>query len=182
MGASQWSFSSSAATNLTIAGSLLGSVLASSALPDFPHYMTKQSYIVLSLLFAVLVALSPVLYNFFCTPVGPDPANSQLLVFQGWVWLFFVADALTIWAVSGQLSTLSLLFTEFVARQHVSKVAAAIAWIVTGAVDISLFVYCIRTARYYVKEPAKKARVAVEGVEALGEVEASSLPPRWTAL
>jgi hypothetical protein len=180
MGASQWSFSSSAATNLTIVGSLLGSVIASSALPDFPHYMTKQSYIVLSLFFAVLVALSPVLYNFFCKPVGQDPVNSQFLVFQGWVWLFFIADALTIWAVSGQLSTMSLLFTEFAARQHVSRVTAAITWIVTGVVDLSLLIYCIRTARYYVRQGPTREGLE-EGVEK-GLVQVTALPRRWTAL
>jgi hypothetical protein len=72
MGASQWSFSSSAATNLTFVGSLLGMALVSSSIPDFPRQMSKQSFVILSLLFAVLAGLAPVLYNFCCKPVGPN--------------------------------------------------------------------------------------------------------------
>jgi len=172
MGTSQWSFSSSAATNLTVVGSLLGTALVSSALPDSPHYMTKQTYVVLSILFAVLAGLAPVLYNFFCKPYRQNPTNPDLLDFQGWVWLFLTADALTIWAVSGQLSTLSLLFNEFAARQHIPEADVWVVWGSGGAIVLSLFFYCGRTTNFYVSQ--HPARTFVEGQE--------QLPPRWTAL
>ncbi len=172
MGASQWSFSSSAATNLTVVGSLLGTALASSALPDYPHYMTKQTYIVLGVLFGVLAALSPVLYNFFCKPFRQNPTNQDLIDFQGWVWLFLASGALTIWAVAGQLATLSLLFNEFAARQHIPEASVWVVWGVAGAIIVSLFFYCGRTALFYVASHPARTLVA-------GKVQ---LPPRWTAL
>jgi hypothetical protein len=175
MGASQWSFSSSAATNLTFVGSLLGMVLVSSSVPDFPRQMSKQSFIVLGLLFSVLAGLAPLLYNFCCKPVGQNSTNPQLVDFEGWVWLFLLADGLTIWAVCGQLGTLGLLFNEFSMRQVISNVSAVCAWCVAVGVGLALLIYCFRTARFYVEEyPTPTAAAAAH---------ATRIPaPRWTAL
>ncbi|MDP9161436.1 MAG: hypothetical protein M3O09_14540 [Acidobacteriota bacterium] len=186
MGSSQWSFTSSAATNLTVVGSLLGTVLASSALPEYPHYMTKQSYVVLSLLFAVLAGLSPVVYNFFCKPVGPNKDNPQLLDFQGWVWLFLAADALTVWAVAGQLSTLGLLFHEFAAKQHISGTSAWIACAVASMLFLSLLSYCARTAKFYISDhPLRVSADSLAEARREGNKEAIQTatppPPRWIA-
>ena len=183
MGASQWTFSSSVATNITFVGSLLGMALASSALPDFPHHMTKQSFIVLGLMFAVLAGLSPILYNFCCKPVGPNSTNPTLLDFEGWVWLFLVADALTIWAVCGQFATLGLLFNEFVVRQIISSVSAVCAWFIGVAVGVALLVYCYRTARFYVEEhPAREVEELRKGEEFAPAAAKRKPAPRWTAL
>jgi hypothetical protein len=184
MGASQWSFSSSAATNLTLVGSLLGMVLVSSSIPDFPRQMSKQSFVILSLLFAVLAGLAPLLYNFCCKPVGTNSINSQLVDFEGWVWLFLLADGLTIWAVCGQLGTLGLLFNEFAMRQLISNVSAVCAWLFAVAVGIALLIYCFRTARFYVEEhPARAADAALKKEKETAEGTATRIPaPRWTVL
>ena len=185
MGASQWSFSSSAATNLTFVGSLLGMVLVSSSIPDFPRQMSKQSFVILSVLFAVLAGLAPLLYNFCCKPVGTNSTNSQLVDFEGWVWLFLLADGLTIWAVCGQLGTLGLLFNEFAMRQLISNVTAVCAWLLAVAVGIALLIYCFRTARFYVEEhPARTAAAALKKKEEETAARPTTrIPaPRWTVL
>ena len=183
MGSSQWTFSSSTTTNLTIFGSLLGAALVSSCMPDYPHQMSKQSFIVLGLIFAVLAGLSPILYNFCCRPTGPNAANPQNLDFEGWVWLFLLADGLTIWAVCGQLATLGLLFDEFAKRQFVSNVGVDSAWLIAIAVCIALLIYCYRTARFYVEEhPARMATTVSLGEEAVQTGTRKSPGPRWSAL
>lgn len=176
MGPSQWSFSSSTATNLTVVGSVLGTVLSSTVLPDYPHYMTKQSYIVLSLLFGVLVALAPLLYNFCCKPTKPDPTNTSLVLLEGTVWLFLLADAITIWAVFGQLSTLGSLFYEFAARRLISNASAYCTWIVAGGVAFSLIVFCFRIAQFYAEH--HPVRTTLRAALVAGTTE----PPRWSAL
>jgi hypothetical protein len=175
MGPSQWSFSSSTATNLTVVGSVLGTVLSSTLLPDYPHYMTKQSYIVLSLLFGVLVALAPLLYNFCCRPIKPDPTNASLVLLEGTVWLFLLADAITIWAVFGQLSTLGSLFYEFAARRLISNASAYCTWIVAGSVAFSLIVFCSRITRFYAEHhPIRTTPKAA--------LVAGTTAPPWSAL
>lgn len=183
MGASQWAFSSSVATNITFVGSLLGTALASNALPDLPHYMTKQSFIVLGLIFAVLAGLAPILYNFCCKPVGPNSTNPTLLDFEGWVWLFLLADSITIWAVCGQLATLGLLFNEFAVRHIISSGSAVCAWCIGIAVGIALLFYCYRTARFYVEEyPAPSAEEPSEAKKVASTPALKRRAPGWTAL
>jgi hypothetical protein len=88
------------------------------------------------------------------------------LDFQGWVWLFLIADGLTIWAVFGQLGTLGLLFNEFAIRQHISRVSAGCAWSIAVAVGVAFLIYSFRTARFYVEEhPIRKAGEVTQGKE-----------------
>jgi hypothetical protein len=183
MGASQWSFSSSAATNITFLGTVLGTVIASSALPDYPHYMTKQGYIVASLLFSIMAGLAPILYNFLCEPSGDGATDPQQLNLRGSVLLFLLADTLTIWAALGQLATIALLFAEFAARLLVPIIAQYLAWTIGGAVGCSLVVFCFRIAGYYAKEhPIRTAATdsTVKRLDATTSVHTQ--PPRWNVL
>lgn len=183
MGPSEWSFSASAATNLTVAGTLLTGVLVSSAVPDSPHYLTKQGYFVLSLLFSIVVSLAPILYNFCCRPTGPDPTSPQSLQFTGSVWLFLLSGALTVWGVFGQVTTMSLMFQEFAIRKTISELSAWAEWAVAGSVGVSILFYCYHCANYYVNShPARlsAAEKAALGPHMLASVTSDGAP-RWTA-
>jgi hypothetical protein len=183
MGPSEWSFSASAATNFTIAGALLTSVLASSAVPDYPRYLTKPGYLALSLLFGVAVGLAPALYNFCCKPTGPDPANPQSVEFEGSVGLFLLSVALTLWGVFGQLATMSVMFQEFVARKIISPQSVWVEWAIAVGVAVSIVVYSYRSAHYYVCDhPARQAASVREGfsTEMLRSLTSHGAP-RWTA-
>lgn len=179
MGASQWSFSSSAATNITYVGTIMGTVLASSALPDYPHYMTKQGYIVTSLLFSVMAGLAPVLYNFCCRPSSPSAPDSQQPDFQGTILLFLLADSLTVWAVLGELAIIAVMFGEFSARLLVPVMVQYLTWAIAIMVGCSLMVFCFRVARYYAKEHPR----TTDAAKALSLApSAFSLAPKWNAL
>jgi hypothetical protein len=182
MGVSEWSFSGSAVTNLTVAGALLTGLLASAAFPDYPHYLTKQGYLVLGLLFGVLASLAPVLYDFQCEPTGIDPTNPKQLDFQGSVWSFLVSAAITVWAVFGQLATLSIMFQEFAMRKLISHSSALSELVVATCAGASLLDYCYRCAKYYIEDhPSRSPSTQTE----LGAEEAPLLTgqagPRWTA-
>jgi hypothetical protein len=180
MGPSQWSFSSSTVTNLAGLGSLLGTALACSALPDYPHFITKQGYVVLSLQFAALAALSPILYSFFCRPKKPDPQNPQLLDFEGNVFLFLLSDSITIWAALGQMACLCLLLAEFTARRLVPGWSVFAVVVVAAGVAISLCYYCYRVARYYIQEHPSRLSPTGKRI-ALRDVDRTAAP-RWFAL
>jgi hypothetical protein len=183
MGPSQWSFSSSTATNLTVFGSLLGTALACSALPDYPHFITKQGYVVLSLLFATLAALSPILYNFLCRPTKPNPQSPQLLDFEGTVFLFLLSDSITIWAVLGQMACLCLLLYEFAARRLVEGWSIWSIVVVAGVVAISLCSYCYRVARYYIQKHPFRTQQPPSTINAsIAPLEVDRTAPRWFAL
>jgi hypothetical protein len=183
MGPSEWSFSASAATNLTVFGTLLTGVLLSTAVPDYPHYLTKQAYFILSLLFGIVVSLAPIFYNFCCRPTGPDPTNPQSLQFAGPVWLFLLSGGLTVWGVFGQLTTMSVMFQEFAIRKTISELNAWGEWVVAGSVGVSILFYCYRCANYYVNDhPARlpAAEKAELGPNMLASMTSGGAP-RWTA-
>jgi hypothetical protein len=179
MGASQWSFSSSTATNITFLGTILGTALASSALPDYLHYMTKQGYIVTSLLFSVVAGIAPVLYNFCCKPFGASSTDPQQPDLRGNVFLFLLADSLTIWAATGQLVTLSFMFAEFVQRFLVPAIAEYLAGGIAIVSSCALMVFCLRIAKFYAKDHPARAGIAKEAdMAGVGVLVA----PRWNAL
>jgi len=168
MGASQWSFSSSTATNITFLGTILGTALASSALPDYLHYKTKQGYIVTSLLFSVVAGIAPVLYNFCCKPFGASSTDPQQPDLRGNVFLFLLADSLTIWAATGQLMTLSFMFAEFVPRSLVPAIAEYLAGGIAIVSSCALMVFCLRIAKFYAKDHPARAGIAAKEADVAG--------------
>jgi len=183
MGPSEWSFSASTATNLTVAGTLLTGVLVSSAVPDYPHYLTKQGYFVLSLFFGALASLAPIFYNFWCRPTGPDPANPQSLEFEGSVRLFLLSGGLTVWGVLGQLATMGVMFQEFALRKYISELSAWGEWLVAGSVGLAILFYCCRCVNYYVGRHPSRLPVAKKAELGPGMLASmtSKGAPRWTA-
>jgi hypothetical protein len=66
MGLGSWKFSGSWASNLTAAGTILGLALAAEVLPKSNaqyHYLTKNTYVVMNLLFGVIIIVAVLLYN-----------------------------------------------------------------------------------------------------------------------
>lgn len=183
MGPSEWSFSASAATNVTVAGTLLTTVLVSSAVPDNPHYLTKQGYFVLSSLFGAVVMLAPIFYNFCCRPTGPDPTNPQLLEFEGSIWLFLLSGGLTVWGVLGQLTTMSVMFQEFATRKYISELSVWSEWLVALSIGFSILFYCYRCVSYYVRIHPSRLPVAQRAQLApqMSASMTSNGAPRWTA-
>jgi hypothetical protein len=179
MGASEWSFSASSATNLAVAGTLLTGVLASTVFPDYPHYLTKQGYWVLSLFFGILAGLAPVLYGFSTRPVGPNSTDPQALDFQGSVLTFLLSAALTVWAVLGQLATLSVLLNEFAISRSIAPASVSGEILLAVSVAIALIVYCYRAAKFYIEEhPARQVEPAAAAQNETAKVLRA---PNWTA-
>lgn len=116
LGKVEWDFSKSWATNVTLFGSLLCTILGS-------QFGGGQllGYAGLSLFFGTLIIFAPLLYNTTVRPYTrntnistPDAQESntpdQVIEHHGQVWAFLICSILTLWAIFGQLETiLSLL-------------------------------------------------------------------------
>src|SRR5204862_3856150 len=61
LGPPNWNFSTSWASNLTVVGALLGTILAAGVLPDHTA-ITKSTYAGLNLLFGILILVAPLAY------------------------------------------------------------------------------------------------------------------------
>lgn len=177
MGGAQWDFTSSWATHVTVGGGILAIIFAASLLPDYPHFMTKQAYMTINLLFSVLIILAPAVYNLTCSPSSPD-ANGAVS-YRGIVLFFLGAAAVTMWAVIGQLLTIGLLFREFVVRSYVALPSIVVFSAVLVFVGLSLVTFCWRNIKAYAPPPPlKKGELRAEAVAEGGEAEALR---KWNA-
>lgn len=170
----QWEFSKSWASNLTVVGAVLGTVLSAKVLPKRTVVVTPDGYTALSLLFGILVVIAPFLYTAFRkgkrTPTGPE--------YEGRNGVFLVASAVTIWAVCGEIGTIGLVLYE---AQHGKALAlgAVIPMLVAlGAALVLTCVYAIQSIRLLLECEAPEA----EERETKERIRTEAPVARWTLL
>ncbi len=112
IGPANWDFTKSWGSTLTAVGALLGTIIAASVLPD-KTVVPKTTYAGLNLFFGALIVIAPFIYTatqtaapFHRTKTVKEPQ------FQGYVWSFLLATALTLWAVLGELGSILAVFNE----------------------------------------------------------------------
>lgn len=179
MGSVEWSFSDSWASNLTLAGALLGTVLAAGVLPEETSLLPQPGYAALNLFFGLLVLVAPIVYSACSASVagGEDPK------YRGYVWSFLLAATLTAWGVAGELITVAWLFRELRANDALADETVNFLIGALLVLGLALAVYVGRTVADRVeKQPAvetKKKRKARKGARAPA---APADLPTWSAL
>jgi hypothetical protein len=138
-------------SNLAIAGGLLSSLLAITALPAQTHYATRATYTTLSALFTILVVLPPSVYGL----LKADQAPSQAAALR----IFAFATAITVWATIGQLGTALFLFLELSDAHLVSTTAATTSAVIVSGVALLVAIYAGRA----INECTDSAPAAVAG-------------------
>lgn len=126
LGPASWDFSKSWGSTLTAVGALLGTILSASVLPDTTS-VPKATYAGLNLFFGALIVIGPFAYT---ATQGIKPVHRTRTVkepqFQGYVWSFLLATAITLWAVLGELATMFAVFDEIQVGQTMPEVALGI--------------------------------------------------------
>jgi hypothetical protein len=117
LGKSEWDFSKSWATNVTLFGALLYTILGSQFGGNLVGYAGISQF------FGILVVVAPFLYNattqpcldslkgegkYSITTSQGDQKQDQdkQIEHHGLVWAFLISSILTLWAVFGQLETI----------------------------------------------------------------------------
>jgi hypothetical protein len=196
-------FSKSFASNLTIFGAVVGQVLTAKLLPSQSSVnvppkdvvMLAGDYTSLTLLFGLLVVVSPFVYAALRAGLPPPPPDEDDSIPAGGKgaghaasgrsgrgWAFLIACWLTLWGVIGEIAVLGLLFYE--GRHAVPPVAPGIAYGVWAALGITLVLvayYAVQTIEVIVKRSLPPSSGAPAG--GLGYGVAAPVPFRgWTAL
>jgi hypothetical protein len=148
LGPANWDFSKSWGSNITVLGALLGTLLASGALPD-PPSIPKPTYAGLNVLFGVLVLVAPLVYTATQSPVEVHMTNpNKEPQYQGYVGSFLVSSAVTIWAVVGELITVALLFREIERAKSLPTGSLWLLYFLVAVAGILLAFYAWRTMRW----------------------------------
>lgn len=130
-----WSFSSSWATNITLVGGLLGTVLWSVELPTDTAYLAYKVYVGYNLLFVLMILVAPLLY--ICVSTSTKPSGNPIG--------FLLAGALTEWAVVGQLATVMFLLLEAFRDDHFPVGSVELlCGLLVGSI-VLVVVYCFKT-------------------------------------
>ena len=138
-----WDFSKSWASNVTVVGAILGTVLSAKILPAATVVVSANGYTALSLLFGALVVLAPLL--FVASRSGKPDAKGP--VYTGHGWAFLLASLVTLWGVIGQLVTVGLVLYE---AQHATTLARGAVfpiWCVLGLALLLVSVYGLQSVR-----------------------------------
>lgn len=173
MGPANWDYSSSWASTFTLVGALLGTILAQSGVvPEPTHYLPRAAYGGLNVLFAMITVLAPFLYTALSTVERPHSSfGVRQLQYQGFVWCFLLATALTLWAVLGELVTVGILLKEIEAGGALPSAATVPFNLLLFASVILLCTYAWRGIYWivtYQADRASHARALLATVEAIG--------------
>jgi hypothetical protein len=157
----KWSFQDSWATNVTVVGATLGTVLGAVTLPEVTRQIHKDTLIRLNLFFALLLAFAPLVFHVIRSPSRAAAREEGLWGFNIGLLL---AASVTIAAVLGELATLALLFWELLGPVNA-------AWLVVGAtvfVAVLAAVYFFFTVPFLASEQwseLREERLEAEVVE-----------------
>jgi hypothetical protein len=192
IGPVQWDFSKSWASNLTVVGALLGTIISAGVLPE-ASATPKSTFAVLSLLFGVLVVLGPFLYA--ATQRAKSVHRTKTVKepqYQGYLWSFLLAAAITLWAVFGEVGTSFAILYEL--RTESSLPQGAVY--VIGAVMAGALALVCSSAWYSLRETivvqrdvkaGRRHQLAVEpnAFAGMDDAEQEAVEPRlrsWSPL
>lgn len=180
MGSPTWNFGDSWGTNIAVGGALLNTLVTFSALPDQTRYLSKISYVCVSMIFGAVITVAPSLYSLIRTAVAvPVPGGNPAIQYQGYVGSFALASALTAWGAIGQVVTVAFLFAELGSARLISISILACLATVLALTAIFLLVYEGRT----IVQIARLQKAASDAADAA--VKGGGSPaglPSWSVL
>ena len=142
IGSASWS--DSWGSTVTVGASLLTAFLGLTVFPEQTRYLPRASYTVLSVVFAGLVALAPVLYGLFRTPVS---TSTPMVQYQGYVFGFCISAVFTLWGAAGQLWTLDYAIRELEASRAFSPLLSRTILTLARGLLVVLPVYGVVAVR-----------------------------------
>ena len=111
LGAANWDFSKSWATNITVASAAASITVALAVMPEQLQHMEKSHYLIINVFLTILGGLGPAFFAVTRTSTAGDkPTNDTQ--YQGYVWGFLVAAWFTVFATIAQLTTFGILIDE----------------------------------------------------------------------
>ena len=167
MGPGGWDSQESWTSNLTAVGAILGTVLAGGILPRAgTQILSEQAYIILSLGAGAIIVIAALIYNstrteqsiHTDTPRSDNGQPTEAPQYQGRVWAFLVATTMVVWAVTGELVTLSFLFYEI---PSISNIVWFIFEVITGLALIFGLYYAKQVIRRTLTEHFHEDKVAL---------------------
>jgi hypothetical protein len=179
IGPANWDFTKSWGSTLTVVGALLGTVLASSVLPDDTS-IPKATYAALNFFFAALIIIGPFIYTATQRSRPVDRTSTvQEPQFHGYVWSFLLASCVTLWAALGEFGTILAVFYEIRVGNTMPSAALVILTVLLATCAILLLVMTWRRTRAIVEfqcDEQKQRELHLDANPSLREAGFSAAP------
>lgn len=167
-----WDFSKSWASTFTVIGALLGTILASTVLPDSPQRLSKETLAAMNLFFGIAILVAPFLFAVTESPVKVVTKDGvSQLEGQGTVAGYLGACAVTLTGVIGELVTVVVLMSELRGKGALPGAVLAFLCVLLAIAIWIVLIYAWRTMGWTAlnatppKEPEPKP--GVSGREAI---------------
>jgi hypothetical protein len=183
LGEVNWSFSNSWASSLTAGGAFLGTILAATVVPANAVPFSPGALAGLNLLFGFIIVLAPLAFSASSRISNPAPGDTGP-DYTGYISLFLVAVALTIWATLGELATIAILLNEL----QSGTLSSALTWLFFVLLLISIAstgFYAwgtIKATIDYVQPPTTPAPSPEDPTPEAVRIRRSRPLPRWNLL
>ena len=152
MSSPTWDFSKSWASNITLGGAFLSGALALAGLPEETHYVSRTGYATLNLLFTLIAAIAPFVFNIFRTAIVSNPGQPTAQVeYIGYLLAFLIAGGITMFAVVSQLIVLIVVINEFLVADLISCVPALGFQTLVGTLAVGVLIYAEETLYWTAK-------------------------------
>jgi hypothetical protein len=180
LGPPDWSFSDSFATNATVIGALLATILAANVIPKVPTTLPATSFATIDLFFGALVVIAPVLYAALSRSeivIDPDDPKKERRIAQkqGIVLGFLLAALGTAWGAIGQVATVFYLFREIEDAGFLPETALKIFQVALAVGAVAMLLYLVRGVKATLDIPVVQSRFIVVS-------QSGDALPRWGLL
>ena len=175
-----WDYSKSWASTFTVVGAVLGTILASLALPEAPDRFSKSTLAGMNLIFAAAILVAPFLFSVTEKPRSvKDTDGVPRTKGQGTVAGYLMACGLTLGAVVGQLITVYFLLDEIRANGALPDESLVFLLGLLGVVIVLVVLYAWRTMGWVAQNASDPSASPPEGDTAgvAGLPEAAVSPP-----
>jgi hypothetical protein len=169
MGPANWDFSKSWASNITVIGALLGTIISAGVLPA-QTALPKATYAGLNLFFGALILVAPFVYTATQKEVPHDRQDGpQEPSYEGRVCWFVAGSGLTLGSVLGELATIFLLFRDIQTGGSMPQAAIWFLAVVMAIACVLAGLYGFRSIRATLKNQSEQRQQRQESEdEALG--------------
>jgi hypothetical protein len=150
LGTPAWDFAKSWTSTTTLASAVITTALTLSALPELTRYASKSGYAALAMLISFAVVVAPFVFVAFRSgEIGKDPTGNDTVIYKGYLWLFLVSGAITLFAGLAQVVVLFLLLDEIFLRYGFWSFASyRDPWLALNVGSVSTAALMVALCRY----------------------------------
>jgi hypothetical protein len=177
-GLPQWDVKQSFVANFTIISALLGGTVSVSVLPDETAHLSSKGYVLLSIFFALLLLVAPILFNSSVTKLRSEDEPTKKEPY-GRIAPFMFTVMLVLWALIGEIIAVLYILDELRIAGSLSGLFVTVSQLLVLFAGVLMLAYVFKATPSVIgdgKDPHKEvAPTKAPGTESQNAIQAVHL-------